>query len=275
MGQKTFKFGGGERLESKGEYRLPAIIAGKEVTTRTDVVDSYIPLLLSRHAMKTAGAEMNLENDTVNIFGKDIALTLTNSEHYCIPIDKAEKITVAEVFSTQLEKIDSKDKYKALLRQFAHPSMKKLSALLQDAGKWQNDYNDLLVQIGKNCNLCQRYAKTQPRSVVCLPMASHFKEKVAMDLKQWNRRWILHIIDMWSRYTVSDFVDRKKSSDILNALMQKWIAVFGIMGSIMTDNGGEFSSDEMREVMSVLMLEYLQQQLTVLSRMVYVNVYMQ
>ena len=66
-----------------------------------------------------------------------------------------------------------------------------------------------------------------------------------MDLKQWNKRWILHIIDMWSRYTVSVFVDRKKSSDVLNALMQKWIAVFGIMGSIMTDNGGEFSSDEM------------------------------
>ena len=42
------------------------------------------------------------------------------------------------------------------------------------------------------------------------------------------------------------------SSNVLNALMQKWIGVFGIMGSIMTDNGGEFSSDEIREVMSVL-----------------------
>lgn len=34
--------------------------------------------------------------------------------------------------------------------------------------------------------------------------------------------------------------------------MQKWIEVFGLMGSIMTDNGGEFSSDEMCEVMFVL-----------------------
>ena len=255
VGHKTFKFGGGERLQSKGEYSLPGIIAGKEVTIKTDVVHSDIPLLLSRGAMKTAGVKMDLENDTANIFGKDVALNLTNSGHYCIPIDKAEKITVAEVFSLQLEEMDSKDKYKVLLklhRQFAHPSLKKLSALLQDAGKWQEEYTDLLVQIGKNCDLCQRYAKTPPRPVVSLPMASHFNEKVAMDLKQWNKRWILHIIDMWSRYTVSVFVDRKKSSDVLNALMQKWIAVFGIMGSIMTDNGGEFSSDEMREVMSVL-----------------------
>ena len=34
--------------------------------------------------------------------------------------------------------------------------------------------------------------------------------------------------------------------------MQRWIAGFGIMGSIMTDNVGEFSSDEILEVMSVL-----------------------
>ena len=57
---------------------------------------------------------------------------------------------------------------------------------------------------------------------------------------------------MWSRYTVSVFIQRKRSNDVINALMQRWVAVFGVMESIMTDNGGEFSSDEMREVMSIL-----------------------
>ena len=91
-----------------------------------------------------------------------------------------------------------------------------------------------------------------PCPVVGLPMASLFNEKIAMDLKQWKGRWILHIIDMWSRYTVSVFIQRKRSNDVINALMQRWVAVFGVMESIMTDNGGEFSSDEMREVMSIL-----------------------
>ena len=74
--------------------------------------------------MKTADVKMDLENGTVNIFGKDIALNLTNSGHHCIPIDRAEKITATEVFSAQLEEMDSKDKYKTLLKlhgQFAHP----------------------------------------------------------------------------------------------------------------------------------------------------------
>ena len=65
---RTFKFGGGERLKSKGEYRLPAVIAGREVTIRTDVVHSDIPLLLSRSAMKTAGVKMDLESDTAQNF---------------------------------------------------------------------------------------------------------------------------------------------------------------------------------------------------------------
>ena len=50
------------------------MIAGKEVTIKTDVVGSDIPLLLSRTAMKTASVKMDLEKDTATIFGKDIAL---------------------------------------------------------------------------------------------------------------------------------------------------------------------------------------------------------
>ena len=56
-----FKFGGGTRLKSKVEYSLPAVIAGKEVTIKTDTVDSDIPLLLLKTAMKTAGVKLDLE----------------------------------------------------------------------------------------------------------------------------------------------------------------------------------------------------------------------
>ena len=70
IGQKTFKFGGGERLKSKGEYNLPAVIAGKEVTIKTDVVEFDIALLLSRQAMKTAGVNMDLESETAHILIK-------------------------------------------------------------------------------------------------------------------------------------------------------------------------------------------------------------
>ena len=260
VGQRTFKFGGGERLKSTGEYSIPAVVAGKEVFIQTDVVESDIPLLLSRKAMKTAGVMMDLETDTAKIFGRDVALNLTTSGHYCIPIDRAEKISVEQVFAVNFEEMDSKERHKTLIklhRQFAHPPLKKLKALLQDSGQLTEDYQEILEDIGEKCNLCKRYMKTPPRPAVGLPMASQFNDRVTMDLKQWNGRWILHIIDMWSRYTISVFIPRKRSCDVINALMQGWIAVFGVMEAILTDNGGEFSSDEMREVMSILNVQII------------------
>ena len=259
-GERTFKFGGGTRLKSRAEYCLPAVIVGKEVTIKTDVVGSDIPLLLSRTAMKRAGVKMDLENDSATIFGKDIALNRTTSGHYCIPIDRTENIAVEEVFSVKLEEMGRQDKVKTLLklhRQFAHPRPRKLKSLLQDADIWRDDYQDLLEEIDRKCELCKRYSKTPARPVVGMPMATQFNEKVAMDLKQWKGRWILHIIDMWSRYTISVFINRKRPSEVINALMQNWVGVFGVMGSILTDNGGEFNADEMREVMSILNVRVL------------------
>ena len=260
VGERTFKFGGRTRLKSQAEYCLPAVIAGKEVTIKTDVVRSDIPLLLSRSAMKKAGVKMDLENDSAKIFGKDIALNLTTSGHYCIPIDRTENIAVEEVLSVKLEEMGRQEKLKTLLklhRQFAHPHARKLKSLLQDANIWRDVYKDLLEEIDRKCDLCKRYAKTPARPIVGMPMATQFNEKVAMDLKQWNGRWILHIIDMWSRYTISVFINRKRPSDVVNALMQNWVGVFGVLGSMMTDNGGEFNADEMREVMSILNVRVL------------------
>lgn len=81
---------------------MPANIAGKDVTVKTDVVDSDIPLLLSRAAMKIAGVKMDLQNDTATIMGKEVALNLTSSEHYCIPIDKTQKVPVENVWKCVL-----------------------------------------------------------------------------------------------------------------------------------------------------------------------------
>ena len=66
-------------------------------------------------------------------------------------------------------------------------------------------------------------------------MASEFNEKVAMDLKKWNDRYILHIIDMWSRYTVSVFIIRKTPGEVINALMKHWIGIFGVMQVELTE----------------------------------------
>ena len=52
-------------------WEQPVCIVGKPVTVKvkTDVVDSDIPLLLSRTAVKEAGVKLDLEKDRAVIMG--------------------------------------------------------------------------------------------------------------------------------------------------------------------------------------------------------------
>ena len=66
-GVRTFKFGNVNKLNSLYKVILPCVIADIEVTIITDVVDSDIPLLLSKDTMKRAGTCLNFENDSYGV----------------------------------------------------------------------------------------------------------------------------------------------------------------------------------------------------------------
>jgi hypothetical protein len=98
-GKKIFKFGAGEKIKSKASYSLPVVLAGKPVTLVTDVVDSDIPLLLSKNAMKRAKVKLNLVDGTADIFGKQVSLNTTSLGHFCVPIGKENNDTIETVYA--------------------------------------------------------------------------------------------------------------------------------------------------------------------------------
>ena len=60
------------------------------------------------------------------------------------------------------------------------------------------------------------------------------------------------MVDMYSRLTISCFIERKKPEEVINKLMEKWIGYFGVMRFLLNDNGGEFTAEEVREVKDIL-----------------------
>ena len=80
-GVRTFKFGDGYKLNSLYKGILPCVIPDIEVSIITDVVNSDIPLLLSKDAMKRAGTCLNFEDDIVTMLKKKIPLSCTSSGH--------------------------------------------------------------------------------------------------------------------------------------------------------------------------------------------------
>ena len=68
-----------------------------------------------------------------------------------------------------------------------------------------------------------------------------------MDLKEWSHQptiWFLHMIDHFSRYSVSCVIHSKRKEVIVDKILKHCIATFGHPHKFLTDNGGEFCNDE-------------------------------
>ena len=91
-GQEIFRFGGGVKLKSLRTYIIPIEMGGKKLSLKTDVVDSEIPLLISKSSMKKARITINTDNDTAEILGNRVKLQSTSSGHYCVNINPQHDI---------------------------------------------------------------------------------------------------------------------------------------------------------------------------------------
>ena len=150
-GVKRYRFGGGEILKSNALVRIPAEVAGRRFTIETDVVDSQIPLLWSLGDMKKAKVKLDLANDVAEVFGRSVNLNFTSAGHYCLPIVPttvpAEDVCAVELSTLKPDALHKTLKH--LHRQFAHPPDKKLIGLLENAGIWKKEYEDVLRKISE------------------------------------------------------------------------------------------------------------------------------
>ena len=95
---KIFKFGGNLRKKSLGYYQIPCSLANKNILLGIDVVDTQIPCLISKEAMKRGKTKINVEEDKIEIFGKMLDLKTTQSGHYILPLnDVMENVADVEL----------------------------------------------------------------------------------------------------------------------------------------------------------------------------------
>lgn len=258
-GKKCFQFGNQGVLKSKGRYRVPAVIAGTEVTIEVDIISSDIPMLLSKAEMKRLGATLFMLEDKVELLGQTLDLNTTSAGHYLLPLyetySQSEIFKAEEAFAIDLKTASNSEKINALRKihkQFGHRPKKSFTDLLKSADVYTEDMSKIMDDIIDNCEGCIKRKRNPDKPAVAMPMATEFNEKIAIDLKIWKGHYILYMIDMWSRLTKAKVISRKKPANVIDAIMQEWVANFGVMGAILNDNGGEFTGEEIREVKSVL-----------------------
>ena len=249
----SFKFGSDQVFNSLYKVKFPASIGSQNLFIETDVINTNVPLLLSKRAMKTADTSIDFVDDTVIMFGEKQNVILTKSGHYSVPLDKKQKIlSDAAKNSTKIvlltSKEDCKDKNKMaskLHSQFAHPSAEKLIKLISAAGMGDDvALIKAIKDVTYKCDICRSYRKSAAKPIVSMPLANEFNEVVAMDLKFYRGKIILHLIDHVSRFSAAAIVSSKKPNEIIAKIFQVWISVFGPPKRFLHDNGGEFVNSD-------------------------------
>ena len=129
----SFKFGSGSIFPSLYKAKLPAVVGGKKIMIETDVVDSDIPMLLSKSAMKKADTSINFKDDSVNMFGVKQEIIATSSGHYAVPLNKSLDILkdvstnkASIILHSESVRGDKMKMAQKLHAQFSHPEKSKL-----------------------------------------------------------------------------------------------------------------------------------------------------
>ena len=87
----SFRFGDGNSVKSEKTVAFPAKIGHKNTMIRTDVIDTDLPLLLSKSAMKKANVKSDFPNDTVSMLDRKVKIVFTSHGHYAVPISKTNQ----------------------------------------------------------------------------------------------------------------------------------------------------------------------------------------
>ena len=210
--------------------------------------------------MKKANRHINFEDDTAHALGHMINLSITRSGNNILQLTRATQLLpkVTQWLSLGQQNItlylskESKDQSKSAIaeklhRQFAHAPAEKLICLLNNAGSLWQEHDELKMHLRstvKNCQTCKLYKKPPPTPVVGLPLATHFHQTVAMDLKFYHRWIIPHPTHHATRLSVAVQVPSRHPKVIHNAILRNWISIYGSADQFLTDNGREFVNDD-------------------------------
>ena len=157
--------------------------------------------------MRKAGAILNFKNNTINLFGRDMAMTTNAGGHPVIQLEAYKCEEDEETREALWQVLDSKDRggnFNTLMKMhkgLGHPGRGSFERMLKSQSGLNQNVKDLVNTIYEQCVTCLTYKKSIPRPHVAVPIARDFNDTLAVDLKIWPKKnaIILYAIDAFSR----------------------------------------------------------------------------
>ena len=103
-----------------------------------------------------------------------------------------------------------------------HKGKEQLLHAYRNAGWMSPEMSNTIERVVNDCKVFQKFQKSiaQPRAT--LPKASSFNETVTLDLKEFGNKYVLWMIDSFSRFMVGKLITNKRADTIIQAVMDNW-----------------------------------------------------
>ena len=85
----------------------------------------------------------------------------------------------------------------------------------RNAGWISPEMTNIIERVVNDCKVCQKFKKSIARPRVTLPKATSFNEVVTLDLKEFGTKYVLWMIDSFSRFMVGKLITNKKADKIM------------------------------------------------------------
>ena len=103
------------------------------------------------------------------------------------------------------------------------------------------------------CKVCQKFQPSVARPRVSLPRATPFNKVVTLDIKEFGTKYILWMINLFSRFIVGKLIPNKKVDTIIQVLTDFWCMLLGFPSyGFFADNGREFLNVNLDKLTSKL-----------------------
>ena len=150
-------------------------------------------------------------------------------------------------------------------RSAGHPGLRRTIERIRQNFFWPYMISDITTKL-EVCGVCQRKRPKPPpqRQFQADMRVGNPHTKISLDLigpliasGQDDNKYILTILDNFTRFFVAVPIPDKNASTVAKAFLDHYLSKFGPPLSVLTDNGKEFSNRLLREVLTLLDIQHL------------------
>lgn len=146
----------------------------------------------------------------------------------------------------------------SLHKDTGHGGVEKCMKLIKDLYYWPKMEIDVRLEVAK-CLGCAIHKRSYERMTSCGSLASQYPfHMISIDITELSYiskdgyRYILGIVDNFSRYPMLVPVKETSATTIARALVTNWFSIFGVPEVILSDNGTSFKNRLVQALCDIL-----------------------